>query len=225
MATSEHRKTRGRRAYRRRAVGRHQHAVACSALRQATGLRVGPLILALTVVGGFCVHATRHRPGFQRWTFRPSSSRRGFPAPDRSRWKAKSPTSSKRPLTRLVGLDTLSSVSSEGTSQVIVGFRLEKNVDTAAQEVRDRVNRVLPRLPRSITQPDDRQQDPDAQPILSVAVTAYSRCATSPSSRKGVAPAARNRGWRRSGPGHRRTQVADQHPVSMRIGCSPTTSP
>jgi HAE1 family hydrophobic/amphiphilic exporter-1 len=70
------------------------------------------------------------------------------------------------------GLDTLSSVSSEGTSQVIVGFRLEKNVDTAAQEVRDRVNRVLPRLPRTITQPTIEKQDPDAQPILSVAVTA-----------------------------------------------------
>jgi len=70
------------------------------------------------------------------------------------------------------GLDTLSSVSSEGNSQVIVSFRLDKNADTAAQEVRDRVNRVLPRLPRTITQPTIEKFDPDAQPILSVAVTA-----------------------------------------------------
>jgi HAE1 family hydrophobic/amphiphilic exporter-1 len=36
------------------------------------------------------------------------------------------------------GIDTLTSVSSEGVSQVVVGFNLEKNTDVAAQEVRDR---------------------------------------------------------------------------------------
>src|SRR5919198_1658923 len=44
------------------------------------------------------------------------------------------------------GIDELRSNSSEGVSQVIVAFLLEKNTDIAAQEVRDRVNRVLPLL-------------------------------------------------------------------------------
>ncbi len=70
------------------------------------------------------------------------------------------------------GLDQLQSTSSEGVSQVTVTFRLDKPVDTAAQEVRDRVNRVLGRLPRTVQQPTVEKQDPDAQPILSVAVTA-----------------------------------------------------
>ena len=51
-------------------------------------------------------------------------------------------------------------------------FRLEKNADVAAQEVRDRINRILPLLPRTITQPTIEKQDPDAQPILTMAVTA-----------------------------------------------------
>ena len=70
------------------------------------------------------------------------------------------------------GIDQLSSNSAEGISQVIVQFRLEKNADVAAQEVRDRINRILPLLPRTITQPTIEKQDPDAAPILTIAVTA-----------------------------------------------------
>ncbi len=55
------------------------------------------------------------------------------------------------------GIDQLSSNSAEGISQVIVTFHLEKNADVAAQEVRDRINRILPQLPRTITAADDRE--------------------------------------------------------------------
>ena len=70
------------------------------------------------------------------------------------------------------GIDTLTSTSSEGVSQVVVSFRLEKNADVATQEVRDRVNRILPLLPRTITQPIIEKRDPDAAPILTIALTA-----------------------------------------------------
>ena len=69
------------------------------------------------------------------------------------------------------GIDQLSSNSAEGISQVIVAFRLEKDADLAAQDVRDRVNRILPLLPRTIEQPTIEKQDPDAQPILTMALT------------------------------------------------------
>src|SRR5688572_25304736 len=70
------------------------------------------------------------------------------------------------------GIDQLSSNSAEGISQVVVTFRLDKDAGVAAQDVRDRVNRVLPLLPRTITQPTIEKQDPDAQPILTLALTA-----------------------------------------------------
>src|SRR5918996_3306564 len=70
------------------------------------------------------------------------------------------------------GIDQLSSTSAEGISQVIVTFLLDKDGDLAAQEVRDRVNRILPLLPRTVTQPTIEKQDPDAQPILTMALTA-----------------------------------------------------
>jgi len=69
------------------------------------------------------------------------------------------------------GIDDLRSTSSEGISQIMVSFVLEKDVDTAAQEVRDKVNRVLPDLPRTVEQPTVEKLDPDAAPVLTLAVS------------------------------------------------------
>ncbi len=71
----------------------------------------------------------------------------------------------------IAGIDDLQSVSAEGISQIFVTFILEKNVDVAAQEVRDKVNRVLAELPRDIDQPIVEKLDPDATPVLSVALS------------------------------------------------------
>src|SRR5687767_2580373 len=70
------------------------------------------------------------------------------------------------------GIDELRSNSTEGVSQVIVSFLLEKDGDIAAQEVRDRVNRVLRQLPRTIEQPTVEKFDPDSAPVLTLAVSA-----------------------------------------------------
>jgi hydrophobic/amphiphilic exporter-1 (mainly G- bacteria), HAE1 family len=70
------------------------------------------------------------------------------------------------------GIDELRSVSSEGISQVIISFLLDKNTDVAAQEVRDKVNGVLPQLPKTIQQPRVDRFDPDASPVLSLALSA-----------------------------------------------------
>src|ERR1700716_3867806 len=70
------------------------------------------------------------------------------------------------------GIDELRSVSSEGISQVIISFLLDKDPDVAAQEVRDKVNGVLPQLPKTIQQPRVDRFDPDAAPVLSLALSA-----------------------------------------------------
>ena len=70
------------------------------------------------------------------------------------------------------GIDELRSTSAEGVSIVAVTFLLEKDVEVAAQEVRDRVNRILPQLPRTIRQPTVEKMDPDASPIITLVVSA-----------------------------------------------------
>src|SRR5258706_7499228 len=70
------------------------------------------------------------------------------------------------------GIDELRSNSSEGVSQVIISFLLDKDIDVGAQEVRDKVNGVLPQLPKTIQQPRVDRMDPDAAPVMSLALTA-----------------------------------------------------
>ena len=70
------------------------------------------------------------------------------------------------------GIEELRSVSSEGISQVYIQFVLEKDGDVAAQDVRDKVNRILPELPKDIEQPTVEKLDPDSTPILKIAVSA-----------------------------------------------------
>src|SRR4051812_18680209 len=69
------------------------------------------------------------------------------------------------------GIDELRSTSSEGVSIVTVGFLLEKDGDIAAQEVRDKINGILAQLPKTIEQPRVDRFDPDAAPVLSLALT------------------------------------------------------
>ena len=70
------------------------------------------------------------------------------------------------------GLDELRSTSAEGVSIVAASFLLEKNGDVAAQEVRDKVNRVLSLLPRNIFQPTIEKMDTDAAPVIGIALSA-----------------------------------------------------
>src|SRR6476660_2177772 len=70
------------------------------------------------------------------------------------------------------GIDELRSTSSEGVSLVMISFLLDKDTDVAAQEVRDKVNSALPNLPKTIQQPHIEKFDPDASPVLSIALTA-----------------------------------------------------
>ena len=70
------------------------------------------------------------------------------------------------------GIEELRSTSSEGISQVFLQFVLEKSADVAAQEVRDKINAILPELPKDIEQPTVDKMDPDAAAILTIAVSA-----------------------------------------------------
>ncbi|MEN9800084.1 MAG: hypothetical protein RL653_3781 [Pseudomonadota bacterium] len=70
------------------------------------------------------------------------------------------------------GIEELRSISAEGVSQVILQFQLEKNVDVAAQEVQQKVTAALGELPRGIDPPVIQKLEPDAQPVLFIALRA-----------------------------------------------------
>jgi HAE1 family hydrophobic/amphiphilic exporter-1 len=69
------------------------------------------------------------------------------------------------------GIDELRSYSNEGVSTVIVSFVLEKDVDVAVQEVRDKVSLVLNELPEDAEQPIIQKFDTGAAPVLGLVLT------------------------------------------------------
>lgn len=64
------------------------------------------------------------------------------------------------------GIRTLVSQSREQVSSITVEFNLERDVDVAAQDVRDRVLRARNRLPDDIEEPIIAKQDADASPVM-----------------------------------------------------------
>src|SRR5205085_719140 len=64
------------------------------------------------------------------------------------------------------------STSYEGQGLVIITFELSKNGDVAAQEVQNKVNLIVNDLPQTAKTPVVQKFDPDATPILQVAVSA-----------------------------------------------------
>src|SRR5215469_13679320 len=69
-------------------------------------------------------------------------------------------------------VDEVRSTSSEGYSIVTVTFELSKDGDVAAQEVQNKVNLIVPDLPQSAKQPVVQKFDPDATPVMQIAVSA-----------------------------------------------------
>ena len=64
------------------------------------------------------------------------------------------------------GVEEVSSVSSEGSSSVRVLFAWGTDLDAAANDVRDRLDRIIPSFPEDVTRPRLRKFDAASFPIL-----------------------------------------------------------
>ncbi|MBR2981212.1 MAG: efflux RND transporter permease subunit [Odoribacter sp.] len=73
------------------------------------------------------------------------------------------------------GIRSLSSVSSYGSSRITVEFELSVDLETAANDVRDKVSRAQRYLPRDCDPPTVSKADADASPILMVALQSDKR--------------------------------------------------
>ena len=73
------------------------------------------------------------------------------------------------------GIRSLSSVSQQGSSRITVEFELSVDLETAANDVRDKVSRAQRFLPRDCDPPTVSKADADATPILMVALQSDKR--------------------------------------------------
>lgn len=73
------------------------------------------------------------------------------------------------------GIRSLTSVSQQGQSRITVEFELSVDLETAANDVRDKVSRAQRNLPRDCDPPTVSKADADARPILMVAIQSDKR--------------------------------------------------
>jgi hydrophobic/amphiphilic exporter-1 (mainly G- bacteria), HAE1 family len=69
------------------------------------------------------------------------------------------------------GVKTITSSSLEGVSNITVEFVLERNIDLAVQDVREKVSSIRSKLPTDVLEPVIQKVDPDATPVLWLTVT------------------------------------------------------
>lgn len=72
-------------------------------------------------------------------------------------------------------VDVITSISRAEQSQISVRFRLEKDADNAAAEVRDRTARVRNRLPTAVDEPVIAKVEADASPVMWLAFSSDTR--------------------------------------------------
>ena len=73
------------------------------------------------------------------------------------------------------GIRSLTSQSRDGRSNITVEFNLEVDLETAANDVRDKVSGAMRRLPKDVDAPTVSKADADAQPIFGVSLRSDQR--------------------------------------------------
>ena len=68
------------------------------------------------------------------------------------------------------GLDELNSQATEGNARITCKFLLEREIESAAQDVREKVAGAIRRLPPNILPPIIQKADPDSDPVIGLVV-------------------------------------------------------
>jgi len=71
----------------------------------------------------------------------------------------------------VAGIDEITSNSSLGSTNITLQFSLDRDIESAAQDVNAAISKTLPLLPPQILPPSYRKQNPSMAPILNIALT------------------------------------------------------
>ena len=184
------------------------------------------LVLSLTVVGGFSFIGLGVDLLPEHRRARPSPSRSSTRAPRPSRSKPRSPRKSKARSTPSAASTSCAPRRSRGSRRSCSRFVLEKDGDVAAQEVRDKVNLVIPDLPETALAPVIQKFDPGAMPVLADCRLQRPAAPRGHRDRRRADQAAAGEHQRRRpGPDRRRRPAARSRCASIPSGCAPTASP
>jgi multidrug efflux pump len=71
----------------------------------------------------------------------------------------------------IAGIKTISSQSQRGRGRTVIEFEAGRNIDEAANDVRDAVARVRGELPEEVEEPQITKSDSDDDPVMRIAIT------------------------------------------------------
>src|SRR5512137_2945732 len=78
----------------------------------------------------------------------------------------------EKEFTTIAGIDTMSSVSSQGSTRITIQFVLSRDIDAAAQDVQAAISRAVHHLPDGMSSPPSfRKVNPADMPILYLTLT------------------------------------------------------
>jgi Cation/multidrug efflux pump len=78
----------------------------------------------------------------------------------------------ERQFSTIEGLDSMTSTSALGSTQITLQFKLSRNIDAAAQDVQTAITQATPFLPQDLPQPPTyKKVNPADQPVLYIALT------------------------------------------------------
>lgn len=128
------------------------------------------LVLALVVVGAAGYHNLQvdRFPSVDLPTVRVSARLPGA-SPAEMESQVSQPIEER--LNTIEGIQELRSINGAGSAFIVVTFQLSRNIDTATQDVRDRLATVIRELPRDIDPPTVSKADTDQQPILTISLS------------------------------------------------------
>jgi hydrophobic/amphiphilic exporter-1 (mainly G- bacteria), HAE1 family len=128
------------------------------------------LILALVVVGatGYFRLGVDRLPSVDLPTLRVTAN---LPGASPAEVEAQVSRPIEEVVNTVAGITELRSISGQGSSIVIVTFELDRDIDVAAQDVRDRVAAVVRRLPREVQPPIVSKFDNDQAPVLTLSLS------------------------------------------------------
>ena len=72
---------------------------------------------------------------------------------------------------RVEGIETMRAVARNGTSFVMLNFDMSRDIDVAAQDVRDRIQGITRELPAGMDPPSVSKSDNDSFPIITAAIS------------------------------------------------------
>jgi len=129
------------------------------------------LLMAAIIISGLFAYSLLPISELPNVDFPTISVQASLPGADPNTMASAVATPLENSFASLRGLDTMTSSSSQGSTNIILQFRLDRNIDSAAQDVQSSISAVLRRLPRAMPNPPTfRKINPTSPPIFYVSL-------------------------------------------------------